>query len=408
MTWIRHFQIDIFLTALCCFSLSMAAFGDEPPIIGDFPFEDVAAIYSGPFMQTDHSDLLAVQGVGGLAFESRRGGVGMGVSRLALYSFDGYQFQRVWKCGSLTLEYSLPKDGPISAMTWCCGDFDGDGRYSIITCNVNEMRQYTFGGEVFKQYGNPTQERIETPDVWIDQLIACDINDDGIDELIAMEYPYDPDSSSIYHLGIYRIAGDKPAGKSLVEIWHGHDRIGINTGIMPPDHFISKCHINGISGEMPVIMGSQSDMSPSSYKGVARNQTGAFEIVRPFPKPYGGMQPPVKFNDRSEEGKRRMKEEMEAYRKNSAGPVGGFIFNDGDKILHYGYFLDENAPNPDHKSPDPHSFAVLEGDRWRPLKKTDPSIRGLLCKFTLDPGRTGWLFISDGKYSFYDKLPISD
>jgi hypothetical protein len=311
--------------------------------------------------------------------------------KLALYSFDGSEFHHLWTNNSVMLKYSLPTDGPISAMTWCYGDFDGDGKYSIITCNVSRMWLYTFDDELYERTKKPQQGLIKTLDVWIDQLMACDFDDDGTDELIALEFPDNPDSCCVYHVGIYKISGD-----SLIEIWHGLDGIGGNSGITPPDRFISKYRIDGFPGEMPIIMGAQSDMSLSSYIGIGRTDSGQYEIVRPFPKP-----PQAHLR----KGERGARQEKERIGKITIGPVGGVIFNDGDKILHYGSFLDYS--NPDHRLTE-SSFAVLEDDHWRPLRKRDPSIRGLLCKFTSEPGRPGWLFIKDQKYFFYDKLPISE
>lgn len=390
--------ISILVSIILCYLFPTVAIGDGASFTGEFPFDDVVAVFSGPFTRLDRSDLLVLQGVGGLTFNSRPGGVAMRASRLVLYSFDDFQFREVWTGRSLVLQYSLPKDGPISATTWCFGDFDGDGRYSIATCNVREMRLYTFDEQDYEQYGQPQQELIGTPDVWIDQLIACDINDDGIDELVSLEYPHNPDSCCIYHVGIYKIVGDKPAGRSLVEIWHGLDHTGSNYGIVPPDHFISKCRIDGIKGEVPIIMGAQSDMSPSSYIGIGETEPGRYEIIRPLPKPP---------QSHSRKGDRGAREELDRLRKSTLGPVGGVIFNDGERILHYGSSLKLMAPNSSHIVVDRYSFTMLEGDRWKPVITNDPSIRGLLCEFTAEPGRTGWLFIGDGEYLFYDKLPVS-
>ncbi len=391
-------RISILVSIILCPVFPTLAIGDGASFTGEFPSDDVVAVFSGPFTRLDRSDLLVLQGVGGLTFNSPSGGVAMGASRLVLYSFDDFQFCEVWMGRSLILQYSLPKDGPISATTWCFGDFDGDGRYSIATCNVREMRLYTFDEQVYEQYGQPQQELISTPDVWIDQLIACDINDDGIDELVSLEYPHNPDSCCIYHVGIYKIVGDKPAGGSLVEIWHGLDHTGSNYGVVPPDHFISKCRIDGIKGEVPIIMASQSDVSLSTYTGIAITDSGQYEIVRPFPKPPQAQ---------SKKGDTRSLDEKELITETNIGPMGGVIFNDGKTVLHYGPFLKLMAPNSSHIVVDRYSFAMLEDDRWKPVITNDLSIRGLLCEFTMERGRTGWLFIGDGKYSFYDKLPVS-
>jgi hypothetical protein len=113
MTSIKYLCLSVLALAISFVAAPKISIGQEPAISGEFPFDEPSAIYSGPFLQEDRSDLLVVEGVGGLAFESRHGGVGMGASRLVLYSFDGSKFQKVWENGSLMLGYSLPTDGPI-------------------------------------------------------------------------------------------------------------------------------------------------------------------------------------------------------------------------------------------------------------------------------------------------------
>jgi hypothetical protein len=375
----------------------------EPTLIGEFPFENVSAIYSGPFTHSDRSDLLAIEGVGGLLLQSRHGGSSSGASKLALFSFDGSKFRKIWENSELMLKYSFsmgsPKEGMISAATWCAGDFDGGGRYSIVTCNINRMWQFTFIDSIFEKYKRPMQELIQTPDsIWIDQMIACDINSDGKDEIVTYNYPDDPDSCCTYHVVIYQIEGDKPAGKSLVEIGRGPERFGGYNSVTSPNHFISKCRIAGIPGEVPVDIGPQSDVSLSSYIAIGKSDSGGYEIKRPFPHP------PQSHLNKGDKGAR---EEYERVRDSTIGPIGGVIFNDGDKVLHYGIFLDYSKPNPEHEGPGLYSFALLEDGHWRLLQKDDPSIGGLLTKFTIEPGKSGWLFIKDGKYSFYDKLPVT-
>ncbi len=396
--------VKALVAVFCLFSFEVGALCDEATLTGDFPFDNVKAIYSGPFTRSDRSDLLVVENVGALGFQSHRGGAGSSVTRLALYSFDGSKFQKVWEDGSLSLEYSIPrfKGTTISSQTWCYGDLDGNGRYSIVTCNVNRMQQYAFADSIFKPSKMLWPEKIRTPDsIWIDQMIACDINDDGKDEIVTLNYPDNPDSCCSYHVVIYKIEGDKPAGKRLVEIGRGPEHLGGNNGVVPPNKFISICHIEGIPGRVPVEMGSQSDMSLSSYLAIGKSDSVGYEIKRPFPKP-DQLEIPKEVQKKRREIDRNLKIPRI---KEESGPIGGVIFNDGDKVLHYGYFNNVDSKDPYQRMPN-DQFALLENGRWRLLQKDNPDIGGLLTSFTITPDKPGWLFIKDGKYYFYDQLPV--
>ena len=396
MFLIRNFRVLILGIVICCFAFPRISIGEEPSFSGEFPFDDVSAVYSGPFTRLDRSDLLVLHDNGGIAFHNydySGGGVGIGAFKLALYSFDGSEFHKIWKNQTVMLRYSLPLRCSISRMAWCYGDFDNDGRYSLVTCNVDYMNEYVFDDKKYDQYKRPSRRLIKTPDVWIDQLIACDIDGDSCDELVALEYSNLKDSSGTYHIGIYKIVD-----RSLVEMWRGlGGQVGGNYEIVPPTSFISKCRIDGIPGEVPVLKGSQSDMSLSYYYVIGKGQTGDYETVFPFPIPQTAQL------KKGEEGAIEEKERLD---RSNVGPVGGVIFNDDNKILHYGFFLDKNDPNLKHKPPDSYSFAVFENDHWILLEKHDPSIGGLLCRFTLEAGKPGWLFIKDRKYFFYDALPL--
>jgi hypothetical protein len=364
---------------------------EEPSLTGEFPFEYVSSIYSGPFTNADKDDLLVLHHGGGIQFSNydyTGAGTAMGTYYLTLYFFDGAEFRMIWEDRSVILAYSMPLKYPITRTAWCYGDFDNDGRCSIISSNVRDMWEYEFDERHLDQHKIPLMKKIKTPDVWIDQLIACDIDNDGRDELVALEYLNFQDNSGNYKIGIYKIDGD-----TLVEVWNGLEgKVGGNYEIMPPDHFISTCNIDGIPGEVPVIMGMQSDVSLSHYSVIGKSQSIEYELMRPFPIPQ---------QTRSRRGKRGTKEAIVRLAGSDVGPVGGIIFNDIDKILSYGMFMNGNNILPD-------AFSLLENDEWRLLEKTDSQAGGELCKFTIEMGRSGWLFIKDEKYRFYEKLPVEE
>jgi len=392
MFGIRWFYAFALAFISCGLIFSSIAIATEPALSGEFPFENVEAVYSGPFMQPDHDDLWVVQRAGGISF-GHDAIVGL---KLALYIFDGKEFRKKWECGSIILDRSIPGLKPIPATAWCYGDFDRDGKYSLVTCSVRNMHEYKFYADTMEQFRRRLSGRIKTPDIWIVQMIACDIDNDSCDEIVAMEFPdmHDTCCTTIggtqCHTGIYKLVGD-----SLAEVWHGlTGETGFYYTEFPPTKIISKCLIDWIPGEVPVLKGTQSDVSPSHYSVIGSSPSGGYERLCPFP--YTPAEYIKKGDRRAEESGRP--------RQQAFGPVGGIIFNDGINVLHYGYFIDYSRP--DRQRPDPRTLAVLEDDHWRLLRKHDPSIGGELCKFTVEPGRTGWLFIKDGKYSFYDKLPV--
>jgi hypothetical protein len=417
MTRVYRLTFMMLTPILCILLFPANGSAQNATITGDFPIGDGVAIYAEPFLHADRSDLLIVdiRTVPQGCFGKKKN------ADLWLYSFDDERFNLFWIRGiSLYLEDGLPR----GMDSFCFGDFDGDGRYSIITCRikdiiphsqldslmgggqmvhckVKDIRHFMFADSTLDKNNRPVPQIIKTPDVWIDQLIACDINNDGSDEVIALQFS-NPDTCSRYELGIYKLMGD-----SLVEIWKGLDGIGVNPGFVPPDRFISIVRIDGYLGEMPVMMGPQSDMSLTYYKAIALNENGEYDTVYPFPKPHGGKHAPAKPTTRSEEVRERYAKEKENWSKDEGGPIGGIIFNDGERALHYGYFEDYNAPDPHQRLVKDH-FAVLEKGYWKSLEKQNSQIGGLMTKFTIEPGRTGWLFLKDGKYYFYDRLPVKE
>ena len=395
----RFVQLQIKAILLCCLAIPFVAFAQGPSRSGDFPFDEATDVFSGPLLQSGRSDLL-VQWTNGnyRIFQNDR----YSSHRLALLSFDGSQFHKVWADSEMLNNYSDPEMHPAPEPTYCFGNFENNGKYSIIISDSSGIRQIKFDDN---SNGVPTIRKLKVRHIIIDQAIGSDIDGDNVDEVVTMEYPNDQDTCCIkghnitYHLGIYKIQGD-----SLAQLWHGLAGVGGNFAIVPPDQFISKCHIDSIPGDVPVIQGPQSDMSVSFYHCVRRMPTGNYEKIKPFPyHPAEYIRKP-EIKPTGEEAE-KFKEIVRQAMAKEVGPIGGVIFNDGSKVLHYGYFLDHINPDPQQRMPR-DQFSILENGQWNRLEKTDSLARGMMCNFTIEPGKSGWLFIHDGKYYFYDKLPL--
>ncbi len=352
--------------------ITSTAGAQDNPITGSFPVDNFYRIYSGPFIKTGRDDLLVIKGNGYIKFQKPAGGIELSTYRLSLYSFDGSDFSKTWEDQYQFLEKSLPKYGPISAKTWCTGDFDGDGKYSLVTCDVNDIRLYDFSLE----RKHPKRKIIRLPDVWIDQLIGCDINDDKIDEIVALEYSDNSDIPCAYRVGVYKIEGD-----SLVKIWSGLEGAAKNCGTIQPDRFISKCRIKGYKGEIPVIRKANNDATKVSYVGIARNKNDNYEVIKPFPE--------------------------------AIGPDSIFYFavsitEFDNQTLFFGSITDLKRLFLSSVTKNIASFAFLENGRWKPLKETSDLRYRAICQFTLAPGRHGWLCLKDHQYFFFDDLPKGD
>ena len=389
----------IFLSVLCIILTAINAAGIEPVLSGDCKIAYSSKITAGPFLQKDKSDILVLGSDTveiAKSISSPRTG-----PKFFLLSFDGKSFQKRWVLDKIINLKPSYGENAHSRLAWCCGDFDGDGLYSLVTCDSNRILEYTFS-----EAGNNGQvssliKQIKARDIWIDQLIASDIDGDSIDEIVSLEFPNKIDTccsrgnTAQYHSAVYKISGD-----TLITLKRPLYGVGGYNDVVTEDHFISKAHFDGYPGEVPIIMGPQSDVSPSSYLSIGKTESGEYEVIRPIPRPILDYVPKGIFD------KARKFGQEEPSRGSVYGPSSGKIFNDGEKVLHYGYFIDNNAPDSIQKQPDGDGFAILENGAWRQLQKTDRSIGGLMTSFEYAPGKRGWLFIKQEKYQIYDKLPV--
>lgn len=328
-------------------------------LTGIFPAPEAFELYPGPFIKEGHQDLLVLHGSGHIRIQ----GASHETRRLALYSFDGGSFREVWLSRFNMFRHSSPRRG-IYTTAWCCGDFDGDGVYEILTF-PNEQIRYFVDKYSFDEDGRNRTIIRKVPKVWIDQAIGCDINGDGVDEIVTLEFSIEDSIKYAYHAGVYELRGD-----SLVHLWTGLEDIGENPSWMPPTKFVTKCRLPDYTGEVPVLMGPQSDVRPSRFSIIFRNEHGEYESAKPFSS-------------------------------NEPSPCGEIsLFRDDNRVIGYGTFLDYSQKEFYNR----FTFGLYNGRNWEVLGKTENNAEGAMCRFTID-GEQGWLFIYDGIYTFYKKRP---
>ena len=347
----------------------------QPVISGDFLFAEPQRIYSGHFFQTDRSDLLVLQNIGKMTIDKgfAGGGIIETVFKLTLYSFDGKNFQPKWESDEVFLQHSDPTY-PIATNVWCFGDFNGDGIDELVIFYINYAFIYKFNLLNSKKPDKFFSPVSTIEKSWVDQAIGCDINDDGKDEIITLEFISGPkkfaEDVADYQVGIYSVYND-----SLAQLWKGLKDVGLSGNyVTPPDQFLSAIRMNGFIGEVPLLMKGQSDVSSTEYFIVNSDSNGSFIISRPFPAP-----------------------------ERNSSPVGVPLFDYQGNIYSYGEFW--NA-NPDKAYYEWFGFGLFKDNGWVLLDKVNPVISGKMCRFLGEQNKEYWLFIYNQKFSIYDREPF--
>ena len=263
------------IRALLCFLLCIESI-TASDVGGDFPIKQIISIAAGPFISQNSWQVLVEYDNGGIVLSN---GTGIAVDRtcrLSLCTFENGKFSIVWTNPNAFVNTSMPVPGfKISRTAWCCGIFDSSRAAKLVTFDVNQVY-------AFRQNRAPSFTVLKSPPVWIDKAIACDLDNDGKDEIVTLEFPALSDTNKFcgdYHVGVYKIQD-----KELVQIWRGLDDIGANGGVQPEPAFVSKCRIEGYEGELPVMLNSQlrskttSNTEDPKFSVIFKNKGGGFEL----------------------------------------------------------------------------------------------------------------------------------
>jgi len=260
MNWVQQPAIFSLFCIYFWITPLFAGSGDQPTLKGNLPVNGaIESVEAGAFFNSDQWDVL-VQVDAASAPKKIYKNIGqLKTYRLELYSFDGKDFNIAWKSPFCFTDYFFIPH----FWHWCIGAFDTSSNLcKVVALDSNQITVFSF-----RTGKKPEAKKLKMPHVKIDQIIGCDLFGDGKDELVTLECPVDcPDSGACcpYLSGIYKIVND-----SLVQIRRESNMdLGGNFGIVRAPQFISKCRMKNYSGEQPVILEPQSDVSVSSYSAI--------------------------------------------------------------------------------------------------------------------------------------------
>ncbi|MEO0079431.1 MAG: hypothetical protein ABIK44_01980 [candidate division WOR-3 bacterium] len=330
-------------------------------LLGRCPVDNVTAIYSGRFFGFDNEDLLVVADVGELELTPgpARRVQRVSLRRLALLRFSASRFERVW--------LSEPLLGPgaaetgVSPSTWAFGDIDNDSKAELIIISGDSCRIFDFGPD------SVTRDLVPFAGMWPEQAVCCDITNDSVPELVTVETsPFDTTGAARL-FRVYRLVGP------VLEPWSAYIS-GIAWGMGTRVLLTGVARLEDYDGELPVLVAIYPGVRPSSYAVLHEVRADSFAFTtNPFPwQPW--------------------------FSKNRVLPMGELsLFNVGDTLVAYGYFVPGSRPSGPQKS-----FAALQDGEWRLLRLSDQAskLSGPVCRFTTSE-TSGWLELRDNIFHFY-------
>ncbi|MEO0078587.1 MAG: hypothetical protein ABIK86_06285 [candidate division WOR-3 bacterium] len=343
-----------------CLALLPAVTGAEEQVrlLGKSPVEGVVSILAGCFVSADTQHLLVKQDIGRLSISTSKGCGSAPLFRLALLAPAQHRFQRVWSSEPiLGSSRDLPDLNPHA---WTAADIDGDSLLELVVVVGDSCRILHFGPDSI------TQESCRLPDARIVDAVACDMDSDSWPELVTLESMTDS-------------AATTPA----VRIWQlTRPELQSRTGLIPLPavdsgtslSLLGAALLDDYPGTVVIVCAEFPSLRPSLYAAVYTAGPDSFAVTtNPFPW-------------------------REWFRRDEVMPAGRFsLFNVGDTLLAWGYFVPGLRPTGPDKS-----FAALQDGVWRLLQLMPAAGRlaGHLCRYTHE-GTSGWLELADDFFRFY-------
>ncbi len=333
----------------------------RPSMLGRSPLPDVVSIHSGRFVTSDIDDLLVVQDLGSLRLPSRPGSgkARAGICRVALLRFEADEFRAVWQSPPL-LGFTTP-DAGLAGHAWTSGDIDSDGLSELLLFTADSCRVVHFGPDSIHD------ETFDLSGAWVTAAVACDIDGDSSTEIITLELSPVDSLLTTRLLRVYRAtdSGLDPVSEYLA---------GIDWGAGMTVNLLGSSRLEDYPDELPVLTAVYTELRPSIYAALYQSGPDSFALTtNPFPW-------------------------QEWFTKKQVLPAGKLtLFNVGDTLVGYGYFVPGSRPAGPSKS-----FAALQDGEWRLLPVTDQAQRlcGPVCRYT-SGNVSGWLELRDDIFRFY-------
>ncbi|MEO0078313.1 MAG: VCBS repeat-containing protein, partial [candidate division WOR-3 bacterium] len=330
-------------------------------VLGRSPLDRVVRVISGHFTSADTQSLLLVQDLGQVELirPSRLERSQFGLLRLAVVQLGAAGFSSVWASEPLASLYSEHQD--ISGTAWALGDVDGNGLDELVLFSGHSCRVLRFTG------GAIVEETLAFPGAAVAAAAVCDVNNDGISDIVTLELPQQQGGDVLRLVRVYQ-----QAGRELVP--HRPCYIGINWGSDTRITILGSARLDDYPGTLPVVAGIRVDPKPSIYVVLYEPRPDSLVMTaNPFPW-------------------------QEWFSKTRVLPAGELaLFNVGDTLVGYGYFVPGSRP-----AGPSESFAALQDGEWRLLSLTEQASRlsGPVCRFC-HAGTEGWLAFRENLFYFY-------
>ncbi len=338
---------------------------DSVLLLGRCPVESASVLISGNFLDTDREDIIVIEKLGQLKLSliNAQEMAVVPIFRLVLLTVGGRGWEKVW-CSPPMIGQASAKVN-IKPHSWTAGDVDGDSVLELLIVQSDSWAIVDFRDDI-----TATEPFPLTCGTVLD--VACaDIDLDSTLELITLEQIKDSLGNSL-GIRVWRFAPNGLApGSELLPL--PKEAIGLNLS------FLGACRLEDYPGLPVLLLAEHPTIRPSVYAVLFSAGIDSFAITtNPFP-----------YED--------------WFKRDEVLPAGRLvIFNIGDTLIAYGYFVPGARPGGPKES-----FAFLSEAEWHLLEFKDWARRlsGQICPFNYQ-GKSGFLELRERTFYFYPDVPF--
>jgi len=332
----------------------------SPGVLGRCPLEKVVAVRSGHFGGSG-DDVLVVQDIGRLELSRGPGRdrTVVNLRRLALLRFGVTGVEPMWQSEPFSSTSATGSD--IAGTSWTCGDIDADGLEELLLFTADSCQVLDFASDTV------ATAACGLSGAWVVGATICDADGDSLPEIATLEVSALDSARTARLLRLYRMTGSG-LGPCLSY------SVGVDRGADAEVALLGAARLEDYHGVLPVVASIYATIRPSVYEVLYRPKPDSIVLTdKPFPW-------------------------EEWFSKTRILPAGELsLFNVGDTLVAYGYFVPGARP-----SGPSQSFAALDDGEWRTLSLLEVAqrISGPVCRFTRNEV-AGWLEVRDNLFYFY-------